>query len=245
MAMGSRILLAGACGAIGRRLTPLLLDAGHTIVGTTRSAAKAERLRRQGVEPAVVDVFDMDALVQVLVSARPEIVIHQLTDLPPGVDPSRMAEAIAGNARIRDLGTRNLVQAALAAGSRRMIGQSIAWAYAEGPRPYAEDAPLDEKAEGSRAITVKGVMALERQILASPPLEGTVLRYGRLYGPGTGVDAPPASMPLHVDAAAHAALLALDREASGIFNIAEPNREITTEKAVAQLGWNAEFRLPA
>jgi nucleoside-diphosphate-sugar epimerase len=223
-------------------LTPLLLAAGHTVVGTTRSTAKAEDLLRQGVEPAVVDVFDVDALMQAAVSARPEIVIHQLTDLPPGVEPSRMAEAIVGNARIRDEGTRNLVRAALAAGSKRMIAQSIAWAYARGPQPYAEEAPLDERAEGSRATTVNGVIALERQVLGSPPLEGVVLRYGRLYGPGTGVEVPPVSMPLHVDAAAHAALLAVDRKASGIFNVVEPNSEVATEKAVAQLGWNADFR---
>jgi nucleoside-diphosphate-sugar epimerase len=245
MAMGLRILLAGATGAIGKRLTPLLLEAGHTVVGTTRSAAKAEDLRRQGVEPVVVDVFDADALSRAVVSARPEIVIHQLTDLPAGIEPSRMAEAIVGNARIRDEGTRNLVRAALAAGSRRLVAQSIAWAYAAGPRPYTEDAPLDDHAEGGRAITVNGVISLERQIVGSRPLEGVVLRYGRLYGPGTGAEAPPTSMPLHVDAAAYAALLAVDRKATGIFNIAEPSEEISTEKAVTQLGWNADFRNPA
>jgi len=243
--MGSRILLAGATGAIGRRLTPLLLNAGHTVMGTTRSVAKAKDLSRQGAVPVVVDVFDAVALVQAVVSARPEIVIHQLTDLPAGIEPSRMAEAIVGNARIRDEGTRNLVRATLAAGCRRMIAQSIAWAYATGPKPYLEESPLDEEAEGSRATTVNGVIALERQVLASPPLEGVVLRYGRLYGPGTGVEAPPASMPLHVDAAASAAQLAVAHCASGIFNIAERNGEVMTEKAVAQLGWNADFRLAA
>lgn len=237
--MGFRILLAGAAGAIGSRLVPLLLDAGHTVVGTTRSSAKADKLRDRGVEPIVVDVFDADALKDAVVTARPEIVIHQLTDLPPGIEPGRMAQAIVGNARIRDEGTRNLVRAALAASSRRLIGQSIAWAYAAGPKPYREDAPLDGQAEGNRAITVNGVIELERQILGSPPLEGVVLRYGRLYGPGTGVDAPPASMPLHVDAAAYAALLAVGSKSSGIFNIAEPNDEVATEKAVAQLGWDA------
>lgn len=242
--MGFRILLAGAAGAIGSRLVPLLLDAGHTVVGTTRSSAKADKLRGRGVEPIVVNVFDASALKDAVVSARPEIVIHQLTDLPPGIEPGRMAQAIVGNARIRDEGTRNLVLAALAAGSRRVIGQSIAWAYAAGPQPYREDAPLDGQAEGNRAITVNGVIALERQILSSPPLEGVVLRYGRLYGPGTGVDAPPASMPLHVDAAAYAALLAVGSKSSGIFNIAEHNDEVATEKAVAQLGWHAGFRLP-
>lgn len=242
--MGYRILLAGAAGAIGSRLVPLLLDAGHAVVGTTRSPAKADMLRASGVEPLVVDVFEAGVLKDAVVSIRPEIVIHQLTDLPPGLDPSGMAQAIAGNARIRDEGTRNLVRAAVAAGSRRLIGQSIAWAYAPGQLPYREDAPLDRHAEGNRAITVNGVIALERQILGSPSLEGIVLRYGRLYGPGTGIDSPPASMPLHVDAAAYAALLAVETRSLGIFNIAEPNDEVATEKATAQLGWDASFRRP-
>jgi nucleoside-diphosphate-sugar epimerase len=242
MATGSRILLAGATGAIGKRLTPLLVAAGYTVIGTTRFAAKAAELRSKGAEPVVVDVFDAAGLMRAVVSARPEIVIHQLTDLPPGTDPARMPQAIVNNARIRDEGTRNLVKAAIAAGSSRMIGQSIAWAYAAGPQPYREDAALDERSSGDRAITINGVIALERQILGSP-LESVVLRNGRLYGPGTGTEAPPASLPLHVDAAAFAVLRAVQANASGIFNIAEPNKEVATEKAVSELGWTADFRL--
>lgn len=130
--MGYRILLAGAAGAIGSRLVPLLLDAGHAVVGTTRSPAKADMLRASGVEPLVVDVFEAGVLKDAVVSIRPEIVIHQLTDLPPGLDPSGMAQAIAGNARIRDEGTRNLVRAAVAAGSRRLIVKAL-----HGPMPRA------------------------------------------------------------------------------------------------------------
>jgi nucleoside-diphosphate-sugar epimerase len=92
---------------------------------------------------------------------------------------------------------------------------------------------------------VRGVAALENWTLNSPPLEGVVLRYGHLYGPGTGADQPPNSAPLHVDAAAYAALLAVDRGAPGIFNIAEPNQLVTTEKACTELGWNAAFRVSA
>ncbi|MDQ0390650.1 NAD-dependent epimerase/dehydratase family protein [Labrys monachus] len=240
--MGYRIFLAGAAGAVGRRLIPLLLGAGHSVAGTTRSAARAGELKALGVEPVMVDVFDARALSAAVAAAGPEIVIHQLTDLPPGVDPARMAEAITGNARIRDEGTRNLVAAAMAAGARRLVAQSIAWAYADGPEPHREEDALDIGAEGARAISVGGVIALERHVLKSP-LGGVVLRYGRLYGPGTGVDAPPASMPLHVDAAAHAALLAIEGP-SGIFNIAEPGARLATDKARILLGWHADFRLP-
>jgi nucleoside-diphosphate-sugar epimerase len=229
--MSYRILLAGAAGAIGKRLTPLLRAAGHYVAGTTRTEAGADILGALGAEPVKVDVFDAEGLLHAVAAARPDIVIHQLTDLPPGLDPARMASATSGNARIRDEGTRNLVKAAIAAGARRLIAQSIAWVYAPGLKPHAEDDPLDAGAEGSRAISVGGIIALENWTLKSPPLAGIVLRYGRFYGPGTGADAPTGPLPLHVDAAAYAALLALDRGDSGIFNIAEPNGEVATEKA--------------
>lgn len=243
--MALRIFLAGASGAIGARLVPLLRQAGHRVVGTTRSAAKAETLRAAGVEPVVVDVFDAPALARAVAEARPDVVIHQLTDLPPGLDPSRMAEATARNACIRDEGTRNLVQAAKAAGARRLVAQSIAWAYAPGPEPHSEDDPLELNAEGRRGITVCGVAALENWTLKSPPLEGVVLRYGQIHGTGTGADAARGAAPLHVDAAAYAALLAVERGAPGIYNIAEPNAYVATDKARRELGWTADFRLPA
>jgi nucleoside-diphosphate-sugar epimerase len=243
--MSHRILLAGAAGAIGRRLTPLLVAAGHHVVGTTRSADKADELRVLGAEPAIVDVFDADALARAVVSARPAIVIHQLTDLPRGLDPAKMEEAVKRNARIRSEGTRNLVQAALAAGTRRLIVQSIIWAYAPGSEPHGEGDPLDVDASGMRAISVGGIVALERLALDSPPLEGVVLRYGQLYGPGTGTDMRTGASPVHVDAAAHAALLAVDHGAPGVYNVAEPNAYAATDKAQKELGWDADFRLPA
>jgi nucleoside-diphosphate-sugar epimerase len=242
--MSYRIFLAGAAGAIGKRLTPLLRGAGHHVAGATRTEAGADILRTLGAEPFKVDVFDAEALLRAVTAARPEIVIHQLTDLPPGLDPTRMAAATSSNARIRDEGTRNLAKAAIAAGARRLIAQSIAWAYAPGPKPHREDDPLDVGAEGSRAVSVGGIIALENWTLKSPPLAGVVLRYGRFYGPGTGADGPIGPMPLHVDAAAHAAFLALDRGDPGVFNIAEPNGEVVTEKARRELGWRADFRLP-
>ena len=242
--MSHRILLAGAAGAIGRRLTPLLVAAGHHVVGTTRSAGKADELRALGAEPAIVDVFDADALTRIVIAAKPTIVIHQLTDLPRGLDPAKMDDAVRRNARIRSEGTQNLVQAAIAAGARRLIAQSIAWAYAPGPEPHAETDPLDTDAPGIRGVSVGGVVALERLALESPPLEGIVLRYGQLYGPGTGTDAPSGASPVHVDAAACAALLAVDRGAPGIYNVAAPNAYAATDKVRAALGWEPDFRLP-
>lgn len=241
--MGYRIFLAGASGAIGSRLIPLLRAAGHRIHATTRYEAKAEALRSAGAEPIVVNVLDAVAINRAVASARPEIVIHQLTDLPKDLNPSLMAEAIVRNARVRSEGTRNLVHAAIAAGVRCMVAQSIAWTYAPGPEPHRETDPLDIAAEGGRGISMQGVIALEELTLKSPPLEGVVLRYGHLYGPGTHTDQRPAAMPLHVDAAAYAALLAIDHGEPGPYNIAERNSQVSTEKARTQLGWTADFRL--
>ena len=239
-----RIFLAGATGAIGKRLLPLLRKAGHHVVGTTRSGAKSAALRATGIEAVVVDVFDAAALSRAVAGARPDIVMHQLTDLPPGLDPARMAEAGPRNARIRREGTENLVRAALAAGVRRLIAQSIAWMYAARPQPYTEADPLDIEAQAPRAITVAGVAALERLTLASPPLEGVVLRYGHLYGPGTGADRAEAPA-LHVDAAAAAALLAIEKAHPGIYNIAEPSGYLSIEKAQRELDFDPSFRLNA
>ena len=242
--MPFRIFLAGAGGAVGRRLVPLLSQAGHHVFGTTRDPAKVEMLARLGAEPVVVDVFDATALTRAVAPARPDIVIHQLTDLPPGLDPARMAEAAPRNARIRSEGTRNLVAAAREAGIRRLIAQSIAWVYAPGTPPYAEDHPLDRSPDNPRRASIDGVAALEAQVLHTPPFEGIVLRYGQFYGPGTGIDAPPGPGAVHVDAAAQAALLGVDRGRPGIFNIAEPGGPALVEKAVRELGWDAGFRLP-
>jgi len=238
-----KIFLAGATGAVGKRLVPLLLESGFQVMGTTRMRSRAEGLHAAGVEPVLVDVFDRTSLIQALVAAHPDVVMQQLTDLPPGLDPNQMVEGTRRNARIRSEGTKNLVGAALEAGVSRFIAQSIAWMYAAGPEPHAEGDPLDVDAQGTRATTVMGVATLERLVLASPPIDGIVLRYGHLYGPGTGTDAPGEPPSLHVDAAAAAALLAIEKGRKGIYNIAEPNSYILTEKARAELGFEAAYRL--
>jgi nucleoside-diphosphate-sugar epimerase len=243
--MSYRIFLAGASGAIGRRLTPLLRNASHYVCGSTRSKANADALRSLGADPVVVDVFDALALSRAVALARPDVVIHQLTDLPKDLNPGEMGAAIVRTARIRTEGTRNLVRAAIAAGAHRFVAQSIAWAYASGVEPHVETDPLDAGAEGESAINVQGVIALEDLTLNSPPIEGVVLRYGQLYGPGTASDRPSNSAPIHVDAAAYAALLAVDHGESGIYNIAQSNKIVTTEKARSELGWNPDFRLRA
>ena len=240
-----RIFLAGATGVIGRRLVRLLSADHHDVVGTTRSDAKAQALRLLGVMPAVVDVLDADALMRAVQEAMPDVVIHQLTDLPQTQEPARMAAALAANARLRVDGTRHLMAAAQAAGVKRVIAQSIAFAYAPGEGARVESDPLDTAAEGDRATSVRGVVALERQVLGVPGIDGMVLRYGRLYGPGTWYQAAAGAGALHVDAAAQAAHLALTHGARGIYNIAEDDGAVSIEKARRELGFDPQFRMNA
>lgn len=241
--MSERVFLAGATGAVGSALIPLLIEAGLTVYGGTRRADRAATLEKKGVCPVVVDVFDAASLTAALVRIAPWGVIHQLTDLPLNLAPQAMADAVVRNARVREVGTRHLVSAAEAAGAERLVAQSIAWVYAPGPKPYTEEAPLDMAAEGARRVSVDGVAALERCVLGAKGMVATVLRYGQLYGPGTSTAEPKGASPVHVEAAAWAALLGLQSSKGGIFNIAEDNANVSSEKAKRQLEWSAALRL--
>lgn len=236
-----RVFLAGASGAIGRQLVPLLIADGWQVAGTTRSADKAPLLRDMGADPVVVDVFDAVALRRVLAEFKPEVVIHQFTDLPHALDASKMTEALVRNARLRDEGTRNLVEAAVLAGAKRLIAQSISFIYADGPLPHGEDNPFLAETHPVYGETVTGVASLERQVL-NAAFDGIVLRYGLFYGPGTGFDGPIAPGSVHVSAAAKAAQLAITRAAPGIYNVAEDDGTVLTEKATQILGWDAGWR---
>jgi nucleoside-diphosphate-sugar epimerase len=240
--MDMRVFLAGAAGAVGRRLVPLLLRAGHEVTGTTRSGETAKALERAGVAPAVLDIFDAPRVMAALAAAAPAVVIHQLTDLPRERDQARIVAAYASNARIRTEGTRNLLAAAQAAGARRFIVQSIAFAYAPGGEPHPETDPLN-LADPTRAVTVKGAADMEGQVMAASGLEAIVLRYGLLYGPGTWYETAAPRPALHVDAAAQAALLAVTRGAAGIYNIADDDGAVSIAKARAELGFDPHFRL--
>ncbi|WP_052440822.1 NAD-dependent epimerase/dehydratase family protein [Streptacidiphilus anmyonensis] len=170
-----KIFLAGAGGALGRRLVPLLVGAGHEVVGTSRSEEGAARVRALGARGVVVDALDADRLRDAVTAAAPEAVLHQLTDLS--------AADGAANSRLRRQGTRHLVDAARAAGVRRIVAQSISWAYVGGEAPADEGEPLDLGAPMPRGSMVGAVAELER-ISAELP-EAVVLRNGLLYGPGT------------------------------------------------------------
>ena len=238
--MAKKIFLAGATGAIGRRMLPLLREAGYEVTGTTRVASKAEELRAAGITPAVVDVFDAAALGAAMLAARPDVVVHQLTDLPHGLKAELMAEGLIRNARVRIEGTRNLVDAALGAGARRFIAQSIAFVYAPGREPHDESDPLMSPAEEPWRSTMEGVVTLERLATSTPGLDGIVLRYGMFYGPGTGFEVAPGKPAVHVDAAAKAAMLAIVGGTPGIYNIADDGGGVSTVKARRELGWASD-----
>lgn len=220
-----RILLAGATGAIGRQLLPKLRTQGHRVTALTRSADRCAHLRDAGAEPVVADVYDAPVLAKAVAAAEPDVVIHQLTDLAD-VD-------MGANSRIRQVGSRHLVDAALAVGVRRIIAQSIAWAYQPGEHPAAEKTRLDLES-ADRAGMVAGVTALEGAAAELP--EWVVLRYGQFYGPGTwyapdgrfATAARAGELPttadvvsfVHVADAADAAVAALDWP-SGAVNVCD------------------------
>lgn len=187
-----------------------------------------------GVEPVVVDMFDAEAVMRAVVAARPDIVIHQLTDLPKKFDPAAMPAARERNARLRAEATPILMRAARSAGVRRVVVQSICFAYAGSQTPHLE----------SEAIASPGVSAMESAALNTAGVDGVILRYGRLWGPGTWADTPSGlTAPLHVDAAAHAAFLAITRGPPGIYNVAEDDGTVLTTKARTELGFDPNFRL--
>ena len=236
------VFLAGASGVIGQPLLRLLRAAGHAVTGSTRSPEKAAAVEALGARAVVVDAFDAAALLRAVAAAKPDVVIHQLTDLPDTMDPAQRALVLERNARLRVEGTRHLMAAAQAAGARRVVAQSIAFIYAPGPGPRREDDPLDQS-EAQR-VTVEGVIALERAVTNTPGVDGIVLRYGRLYGPGTWFAAARGPGALSADAAAQAALLAVTRGAPGIYNIAEDDGTYSIEKARRELVFDPGFRMP-
>ncbi|MFI6735909.1 NAD-dependent epimerase/dehydratase family protein [Nonomuraea sp. NPDC050451] len=169
------VFVAGATGAIGRYLVPRLIEAGHRVTGTSRTDSGLDRLRAQGAAAIRLDVFDAEAAARAVAEAAPDAIVHQLTALNGGTS--------ADNGRIRRVGTRNLVDAAKRAGVRRIVAQSIAWAYEAGDAPATEDTPLDVTAPAPRSGVVGGVQALEEAVAELD--EHVVLRYGLFYGPGT------------------------------------------------------------
>lgn len=238
-----KVFIAGASGVIGIRLCKMLVDADWDVYGTTRSEKNVALLKSVGVNPVLIDVYNADKLTEVLTSIKPKIVYHQLTDLPDGLDPDKMQEALESNAKLRDLGTRNLVNASIKANVEKMIAQSIAFVYEPSDTPHNEESELLNFQDPIYGTTSKAVASLEEQVLNAPFI-GIVLRNGLLYGKDTGFDTPVDFVPpVHVDAATHASLLALNHDNNDIFNITDDDERIITSKAKELLNWSPEYRM--
>ena len=191
-----KIFLAGASGVIGIRLLPLMLAEGHVIAAMTRTPAKIEGLRAAGVTPILCNVFDREALIAAVKGFQPDVVVHQVTDLPDQIE--NLAEFLPRNNRVRSEGPQNLLAAAQAANSSGFVAQSIAWRTGPGTGPVLD--------------------AHENSVVAAG---GVVLRYGLFYGPETFFEKEPPPHPrIHVDAAARRTTPFLAGR-RGIFTITE------------------------
>ena len=237
-----KVFVAGASGVIGRRLVPLLVRAGHSVVAMTRSAAKADAIRTAGAVPAVADALDQAAVMAVVLSAEPEVVVHQLTAIPPRFNMRRFDREFALTNRLRTEGTDHLLAAARAVGARRFVAQSFAgWPYARvgGPVKTEED-PLDLHPAAAFHRALEAIRHLEATVLKTVGLEGLVLRYGAFYGPGTSLGAGGSILDdvrrrrlpivgrgtgvwsfIHIDDAAAATVAAIERGAPGVYNVVD------------------------
>src|SRR4051812_30251903 len=197
-----RIFLAGATGVIGVRLVPLMLAEGHVVAAMTRTPEKIDGLRAAGVTPVLCDLFDQKSITAAVKDFGPNVVVHQVTNLPDEI--GKLAEFLASNSRVRSEGTRNLLAAAEAANASGFVAQSIAW----GSGPVIE--------------------AHEKAVISAG---GTVLRYGQFYGPGTYYEHDPPPAPrIHVDDAARRTMPFLAGP-SGIFVITDATSADSTAPA--------------
>lgn len=235
-----KVFVAGATGAIGRPLVGQLVEAGHEVVAMTRSPERAARLRRHGVEARVADVYDREAVRGAVAAAKPEVLVHELTDIPAEIDPRRFAQQFRSTDRLRTEGTRNLLDAAKEAGVKRFVAQSVFSAYEPTGGPIKTEVDPLWADPPDWAAPMRAVADLERVVLESEAVDGVTLRYGYFYGPGTqcASDGALASrvrrrmfpVParatalmsfVHVEDAASATVLAVDRGPPGAYNVVD------------------------
>jgi nucleoside-diphosphate-sugar epimerase len=264
-----RVFVAGASGAIGRRLLPLLVRAGHAVVAMTRSPAKTTAIRAAGAVPVVADALDEATVMTVVKSAEPEVVVHQLTAIPPRFNFRRFDREFALTNRLRTEGTDHLVAAARAVSARRFVAQSFAgWPYARAGGPVKTEAdPLDSEPPAAFRRTLEAIRHLEATVLEAGGPEGLVLRYGAFYGPGTSLgeggsildDVRHRRLPIvgggtgvwsfiHIDDAAAATSAAIERGAPGVYNMVDDDPAPVSEwlpVLAAAVGARAPRHIPA
>ena len=238
-----RVFVAGATGAIGRLLVPRLVAAGHEVHGMTRSESKRAMLTALGAVPAVADALDPDQVAEAVARAKPEVIVHQLTAIPAGLDMRRFDRDFALTNRLRTEGTDHLLSAGQAVDVQRFVAQGVcgygAYARAGGPIKTEED-PLDTTPAREMRETLAAIRHLEAAVLGARWTEGIVLRYGAFYGPGTSL-APGAEQfelvrkhkfPLvgngggvwsfvHVADAAEATVAAVNHGTRGAYNVVD------------------------
>jgi nucleoside-diphosphate-sugar epimerase len=233
-----RVFVAGAAGAIGQQLLPQLVAQGHQVTASTRSPAKAARLRELGAEPVVMDGLDAMAVGEAVARAEPEAVVHQMTSLAGGSGLRHFDRMFAVTNQLRTQGTDHLLAAAAAAGARRFIAQSYTgWPnIREGGPVKTEDDPLDPDPPAAQRQSLAAIRYLERVVPAAAPMQGIVLRYGSFYGPGAsgafvglvrkrrlpviGEGAGIWSF-LHIRDAAAATVAALEHGRAGVYNVVD------------------------
>jgi 2-alkyl-3-oxoalkanoate reductase len=264
-----RIFVAGATGAVGRELVPALVAAGHSVTGMTRTAAKADAVKRLGAEPVVADGLDAPAVHAAVISAKPDVVIDEMTDLAAVTDLRHFDRAFTTTNQLRTRGTDFLLVAARDAGAKRFIAQSFCgWTYGSSGGPVkTEDDALDSDPPQEMRRTLEAIRHLERSVIASTAPEGIVLRYGSFYGPDTGMLSSAMidqlrhrRVPLigdgggwwsfvHVEDAASATVAAVERGRPGsIYNIVddEPAQVREWLPVLADiLGAKSPFHVPA
>lgn len=264
-----RVLVAGASGAIGRALVPLLAAHGHAVGGLIRNPANAGIVQALGAEPLTADALDPSAVADAFERFRPDAVLHQLTALPAESDLRDLDRVFAATNRLRTEGTANLVAASRQIGVRRFVAQSFCgWTFARVGGPVkAEDDPLDPDPLPAFRRTLDALRHLERAMAEAPDLRGVALRYGAFYGPGTMVSREGAMVRqlrrrllpvvgdgggiwsfIHIEDAARATVAALKADEVGTFQVVDddpaPVREWLPNLADA-VGAKAPFRLPA
>lgn len=237
-----KIFVAGATGAVGKPLVARLLAGGYEVVALSRSPQHSDALRALGAEPAVADALDRAAIVEVVQRAAPDVIIHELTALTGVKNYKKFDEEFALTNRLRTEGADNLLAAAQAAGVRRVVAQSYGnWNYARtGTAPKTEDDPLDPNPPAHQRQSLAAIRYLEAAVMGTAGIDGIALRYGNLYGPGTGIardgdiaasirkralpiigDGAGVWSFIHVEDAASAAIAAIQHGAPGIYNIAD------------------------
>jgi nucleoside-diphosphate-sugar epimerase len=236
-----KILIAGATGALGTRLVPMLVDRGHDVVAMTRSPGKADGLRALGAEPVIADGLDRAGVVQAVESSEPEVIVHQMTALANVTSMKKFDDEFALTNRLRTEGTDHLVEAARAVGVRRLVAQSYGmWNYERtGSGLKTEDDPLDPDPPANQRRSLEAIRHLESAVVGSG-LEGIALRYASSYGPGNAIGRGGALVEMvakrrlpivgdgagvwsfvHIVDAAAATVAAIEGGAPGIYNVAD------------------------